>query len=76
MSFDVELKCILNEEKRQTGMHALQMYVKQKHYVALAAFVDSLLREIDWPEEAPETTVYSVRVQNARKHRNDGWMDV
>lgn len=55
-------------------MHALQRYVKQKHYVALAAFADSLLREIDWPEEARETTVYSVHVQNARKHRNDGYL--
>ena len=64
----------MNKEKRQTGMHALQMYVKQKHYVALAAFVDSLLREIDWPEEARETTVYSVHVQNARKHGNDGYL--
>ena len=54
----------MNEEKRQTGKHALQMYVKRKRYVALAAFVDTLLKEIDWLEEALETKVHSVHEQN------------
>ena len=32
------------------------------------SFVDALLRELDWPEEARERTDYSVHVQNARPH--------
>ena len=52
------------------------MYVKRKRYVALAAFVDTLLREIDWPEEARERKVHSVHGQNVRlcytKRRNAG----
>ena len=66
----------MNEEKRQTGKHALQMYVKRKRYVPLAAFVDTLLKEIDWLEEALETKVHSVHEQNLwlcyRERRNGG----
>ena len=40
------------------------MYVKRKRYVPLAAFVDTLLKEIDWLEEALETKVHSVHEQN------------
>ena len=53
------------------------MYVKQKRYVALAAFVDTLLREIDSPEEARERKVHSEHEQNVRLcYRNVVTVDI